>query len=293
MVRIDSTKPSKAGEVAQRIGLMRGPNADPDAPIAVIPPLVLPAKLWRIGTINYLPDGDGVGRRYYLRHRIGGWDLPSLPARVAMDLGYPVPDADDMVLAWRGAGRVVPARLVQRPVRGLRALEAAAAGRRVPRQDRGDRRRRRRPRRPARHAALAHPARRRDPRHGDREPEERPPHALCAGLVAGGNRPGAADRAVPRVPARRRRQGHRRGAGRGEHRAARGELDARRAAGAAAAAHAARRGVDVLRRGGAVGVPARAPPAPGGGGDVLALRQPARGHAAARAGRHQDRSGAT
>jgi len=108
MVRINSNKPSKAGEVAHLIGLMRGPNADPNAPIAVIPPLVLPAKLWRVGTINYLADGDGVGRRYHLRHRSGGWDLPSLPARVAMDLGYPVPDADDMVLAWRGTAESFP-----------------------------------------------------------------------------------------------------------------------------------------------------------------------------------------
>ena len=108
MVRINSTTPSKAGEVAHLIGLMRGPNADPNAPIAVIPPLVLPAKLWRVGTIDYLPDGDGVGRRYYLRQRIGGWDLPSLPARVAMDLGYPVPDADDIVLAWRGGAESFP-----------------------------------------------------------------------------------------------------------------------------------------------------------------------------------------
>ena len=108
MVRINSTTPSKAGEVAHLIGLMRGPNADPNAPIAVIPPLVLPAKLWRVGTINYLADGDGVGRRYHLRHRTGGWDLPSLPARVAMDLGYPVPDADDIVLAWRGGAEAFP-----------------------------------------------------------------------------------------------------------------------------------------------------------------------------------------
>jgi adenylate cyclase len=103
MVRIKSTKPAKAGEVAHVLGLTRRPNADPDTPIAVIPPLVLPVKLWRGGTIDYLPDDDGVGRRYYLRHRLGGWDLSSLPARLAMDLGYPVPDADDMVLAWRGA----------------------------------------------------------------------------------------------------------------------------------------------------------------------------------------------
>ncbi len=108
MVHINSTKPVKAGQVASVLGLTRRANADPDAPIAVIPPLVLPVKLWRGGTINYLADADGVGRRYNLRHQIGGWDLHSLPARVAMDLGYSVPDADDMVLAWRGAAETFP-----------------------------------------------------------------------------------------------------------------------------------------------------------------------------------------
>ena len=102
MVRLDSPEGVKASEAAPLLGLVRRAGADPDARIAVIPPLVLPAKLWRTGTINVLADEDGVGRRYYLRHRVGGWELPSLPARVGMDLGYPVPDADDMVLAWRG-----------------------------------------------------------------------------------------------------------------------------------------------------------------------------------------------
>ncbi|HEX6692610.1 MAG TPA: adenylate/guanylate cyclase domain-containing protein [Burkholderiales bacterium] len=108
MVRIHSKSAPKAAEIAPHIGLVRRPGADPDARIAVIPPLVLPPKLWRVGTINYLPDDDGVGRRYYLRHSEGGWELPSLPARVAMDLGYPVPDADAMVLAWRGKAEAFP-----------------------------------------------------------------------------------------------------------------------------------------------------------------------------------------
>ena len=107
MVRLDSKDGPRAAEVAGLLGLVRGPAADPDARIAVLPPLVLPPKLWRTGTINFAKDDDGVGRRYELRRRIAGWDIPSLPARVAMDLGFPLPDADDMVLAWRGeAGRL-------------------------------------------------------------------------------------------------------------------------------------------------------------------------------------------
>jgi adenylate cyclase len=108
MVWLDSKFGEPAAKVAPLLGLVRGLNADPEALIAVIPPKVLPPKLWRAGTINFLADADGVGRRYELRHRVGGWDLPSLPARVAMDLGYPVPNADDVVLAWRGEPSKMP-----------------------------------------------------------------------------------------------------------------------------------------------------------------------------------------
>ena len=104
----DDVRGAPAAELAAMLGLVRGPKADPRARIAVIPPLVLPPKLWRTGSINFLADDDGVGRRYYLRHRISGWDLPSLPARVAMDLGFAVPDADDLLLAWRGEAQRFP-----------------------------------------------------------------------------------------------------------------------------------------------------------------------------------------
>jgi adenylate cyclase len=111
LVRLDAKDDVRgvpAAELAPMVGLVRGPKADPRARIATIPPLALPPKLWRTGSINYLEDADGVGRRYFLRHRVGGWDLPSLPARVAMDLGFPVPDADDLLLAWRGEARNLP-----------------------------------------------------------------------------------------------------------------------------------------------------------------------------------------
>ena len=106
--RKDDVDGVPAAELAAMIGLVRTPKADPRARIAVIPPLALPPQLWRTGSINYLEDSDGVGRRYYLRHRVSGWDLPSLPARVAMDLGFPVPDADHLLLAWRGEARNFP-----------------------------------------------------------------------------------------------------------------------------------------------------------------------------------------
>ena len=90
-------------EIAPLIGIARAKGADSEARAALVPPMVLPPEQWRVGLITFSEDADGVGRRYLLREVIRGWQVPSLPARVAFDLGYPVPDQDDIVLAWRGA----------------------------------------------------------------------------------------------------------------------------------------------------------------------------------------------
>jgi adenylate cyclase len=100
---------ASASELAPLVGLVRRPEADIHARIALVPPLALPEELWRGGTINFLEDDDHVGRRYALRTTVRGWDVPSLAARVALDLGYPVPDTPDLRLAWRGKARGLPA----------------------------------------------------------------------------------------------------------------------------------------------------------------------------------------
>jgi adenylate cyclase len=111
MLRLDArddASGARATELGPLIGLVRRPHADPETRIAVVPPLALPSELWRGGPINFVEDADGVGRRYLLRSVIGGWELPSLPARVALDLELGVPDANDMILAWRGTARGLP-----------------------------------------------------------------------------------------------------------------------------------------------------------------------------------------
>jgi adenylate cyclase len=111
MLRLDArddANGARATELAPLIGMVRRPGADPETRIAVVPPLALPSELWRGGPINFVEDADGVGRRYLLRSVIGGWALPSLPARVALDLEFGVPDADDILLAWRGTSRGLP-----------------------------------------------------------------------------------------------------------------------------------------------------------------------------------------
>ena len=74
----DHASGATAAELAPLIGLVRRPDADREARIAVVPPLALPQELWRGGTINFLEDDDHVGRRYALRTTVRGWDVPSL-----------------------------------------------------------------------------------------------------------------------------------------------------------------------------------------------------------------------
>ena len=89
-------------QIAPLLGLTRTGRADPEARVALLPPLAIDPRHWRSGTINFEEDRDGVGRRYRLYTEAYGWLIPSLPARVAAGLGYPVPQQDDMILAWRG-----------------------------------------------------------------------------------------------------------------------------------------------------------------------------------------------
>jgi adenylate cyclase len=96
-------------ELAPDLGLIRSKGARADARAAVVPPLALPRSTYaRTGLISFTEDPDGVGRRHLLREAIGGWHIPSLAARVALDLGFPVPDQDELVLAWRGAAHSFP-----------------------------------------------------------------------------------------------------------------------------------------------------------------------------------------
>lgn len=96
---------SAVAGIAAQLGLLRTARARPDARIALMPPLAIAPQHWRLGTVNFLNDSDGVGRRYDLYTEVQGWLLPSLPAKVASGLGYTVPHQANMLLAWRGANK--------------------------------------------------------------------------------------------------------------------------------------------------------------------------------------------
>ncbi|HEY6095690.1 MAG TPA: adenylate/guanylate cyclase domain-containing protein [Gallionellaceae bacterium] len=104
-VRRDPVQDAKGvplAQIAPALGFTRTPAADAQARIALLPPLAIDPHYWRGGTINFVEDRDGVGRRYQLYSDAYGWLVPSLPARVASDLGYSVPQQPDLLLAWRG-----------------------------------------------------------------------------------------------------------------------------------------------------------------------------------------------
>ena len=91
--------------LAQVPGLERGARAEAQARAALLLPLPGLTATGRIGAINAEPEADGVVRRYPLLHPAGGWFIPSLPARVAQELGYALPAADTLGLLWHGPAR--------------------------------------------------------------------------------------------------------------------------------------------------------------------------------------------
>jgi len=95
-------------QIASLVGLLPTAEADPNAHIALSGPLAVEPRYWRTGNIKFIEDKDGVGRRYALYTPAYGWLIPSLPARVATDLGYSVPRQADMLLGWRGAKHAFP-----------------------------------------------------------------------------------------------------------------------------------------------------------------------------------------
>jgi adenylate cyclase len=98
----DDPKGVPLAQIAAPLGIRKTARADPDARVMLLVPSAIDSKHWRLGLIDFLEDQDGVGRRYHLRRDAYGWEIPSLPARVAQDLGYAVPAGESIVLAWRG-----------------------------------------------------------------------------------------------------------------------------------------------------------------------------------------------
>ncbi|MDE2311445.1 MAG: CHASE2 domain-containing protein, partial [Betaproteobacteria bacterium] len=95
---LSQVKPSMIPGVAPLPG-----EAKQDATIAVVLPHFQAAlNGGRLGLHNIYPDVDGTVRQYLVYRNEYGWKLPSLPARVARELGWPEPAAQRVLLNWRG-----------------------------------------------------------------------------------------------------------------------------------------------------------------------------------------------
>ncbi len=80
-----------------------GRQADADATVAMVLPHFQSAlDGGRLGLHNIYPDSDGVARRYNVYREDYGWKLPTLPTRIARELGWSEPDAQQVLLNWRG-----------------------------------------------------------------------------------------------------------------------------------------------------------------------------------------------
>ena len=75
-----------------------------DASTALLLPTAVDRDAWRLGLINSIEDKDGVLRRYRLRSEVQGWMLPSLPARIAADLGATLPPGGEFLMRWPAQG---------------------------------------------------------------------------------------------------------------------------------------------------------------------------------------------
>ncbi len=87
---------------ARSFGFERTKDAIENARAFYFVPVVGEAKKWKIGSINFIADDDGIARRYDIVRLTQGWRLLSLPARVARDNGVTLPTHRYLRLDWYG-----------------------------------------------------------------------------------------------------------------------------------------------------------------------------------------------
>jgi len=99
----DSRSELVLGQFGSALGFTATADANPTARIALqLPGIAAAIDTGRLGNVKYIEEADGIGRRYLLYTEAYGWRIPSLPARLARDLGYPIPNEKSILLHWRG-----------------------------------------------------------------------------------------------------------------------------------------------------------------------------------------------
>ena len=97
--KLSALKPSMIPGVTE---MVQG-QADKNATVAVILPHFTSAiNSGHLGYNNIYPDKDGIVREYGLYRDDYGWKIPSLALKAGQTLGYSVPDAQNVLINWRG-----------------------------------------------------------------------------------------------------------------------------------------------------------------------------------------------
>lgn len=89
-------------DLSKPFGITR--TGGPNVMAAFQLPHAVETAAWRLGLINSIEDADGILRRYRLYSDVQGWKVPSLPARVAQDLGAALPPESEFLMRWPQTG---------------------------------------------------------------------------------------------------------------------------------------------------------------------------------------------
>lgn len=95
-------------DYGELLGFNKTSLSTADARAALLLPYMALNLDGRLGAINFQEDSDGVGRHYPLYLEADGWRLPSLPAKVAAELGYELPAQKQIRLNWQGPALSYP-----------------------------------------------------------------------------------------------------------------------------------------------------------------------------------------
>jgi adenylate cyclase len=89
-------------EYPSTLGLRKTNAAVESARAAFILPKAIDEKYWKLGSINFRASVDGIGRYYDVHNNISGWEIPSLPSKLASNINVALPNTAQILLQWQG-----------------------------------------------------------------------------------------------------------------------------------------------------------------------------------------------
>ncbi|WP_448547161.1 CHASE2 domain-containing protein [Thalassotalea fusca] len=105
MLNSDSSSGTLLSELSHQTKLEATPAAHEAARLHFVLPTVVNPNYENVGIINASFDIDDVLRRYSIFQQRYGWKIYSLPAVVALGLGYELPNQQQIILSWPTGGQ--------------------------------------------------------------------------------------------------------------------------------------------------------------------------------------------